>query len=169
MSNLPLSKLTITISKAKNINLAPLYQTNMALIELVRLEGDFGFEAKDEDGHTVKMDSSPQSGGHHFGVRPMQMLLMGLAGCSAIDVITILKKQRQEITDYKMTVSGEREAGKEPSLWKTVFIEFHLFGTIDAEKANKAAELSINKYCSVAATLAGSGTEIKWQVFVYPA
>jgi putative redox protein len=141
----------------------------LAKIELSRVKGDFGFEAKDETGHVVRMDSSPESGGWDFGVRPMQMLLMGLAGCSAIDVITILKKQRQEIKDYKMIVNGEREAGVEPSLWKDINVEFHLYGDIDENKAIKAVELSINKYCSVAATLDKAGAQIKWRVFVHSA
>jgi len=141
----------------------------MPKIELARVKGDFGFEAKDEQGHVVRMDSSPESGGWDFGVRPMQMLLMGLAGCSAIDVITILKKQRQDVKDYKMVVNGDREAGVEPSLWKEVSIEFHLYGKVDEDKAVKAAELSINKYCSVAATLVKAGAQIKWKVFVHSA
>ena len=140
----------------------------MPKIELSRVFGDFGFEASDENGHVVKMDSSDASGGQNFGARPMQLLLMGLAGCSAIDVITILKKQRQKIEDYKMIVNGERETGKEPSLWKSVTIEFHLYGEIDEDKAIKAAELSINKYCSVAATLNAAGAKIDWSVTVHP-
>ncbi|WP_448699845.1 OsmC family protein [Mucilaginibacter sp. AW1-3] len=141
----------------------------MATIELSRLHGDFGFEAKDENGHSVRMDSSPESGGENFGVRPMQMLLMGLAGCSGIDVISILKKQRQQVVDYKMVVKGERETGKEPSLWKDVTLEFHIYGPVDPDKAERAVELSVNKYCSVAATLTGSGTALTYQVFVHPA
>jgi putative redox protein len=140
----------------------------MSKIELSRVFGDFGFEATDENGHILKMDSSPASGGQDYGVRPMQVLLMGLAGCSAIDVITILKKQRQEVVDYKMVVNGEREAGKEPSLWKDVTIEFHIYGDIDKDKADKAVELSVNKYCSVAATLKSAGAAITWGVFVHP-
>ncbi|SHM00619.1 OsmC family protein [Mucilaginibacter sp. OK098] len=141
----------------------------MPKIELTRVKGDFGFEAKDENGHVVRMDSSPESGGWDFGVRPMQMLLMGLAGCSAIDVIAILKKQRQEIKNYKMVVNGDREAGKEPSLWKDISMEFHLYGNIDEDKAIKAVELSLSKYCSVAATLDKAGAQIKWKVFVHSA
>jgi putative redox protein len=141
----------------------------MSTIELKRVHKDFGFEAVDANGHTVKMDSSPESGGDDFGIRPMQMLLMGLAGCSAIDVISILKKQRQEVKDYKMVVNGEREAGKEPSLWEDIDIEFHLYGDIDEDKAARAVELSLNKYCSVAATLSKAGAEIKSKVFVHPA
>lgn len=141
----------------------------MITIELERVHGDYGFVAKDVNGHEVKMDTSPESGGDNFGVRPMQMLLMGLAGCSAIDVISILKKQRQEVKGYKMLVKGEREPGKEPSLWKDVWVEFHIYGDVDEEKAKRAANLSIEKYCSVAATLMGSGTNIQWNVTVHPA
>ncbi|MCC8407934.1 OsmC family protein [Mucilaginibacter sp. UR6-1] len=141
----------------------------MPKIELSRVHGDYGFEAYDENGHTVCMDTSPESGGDNFGVRPMQMLLMGIGGCSAIDVISILKKQRQDVKDYKMVINGNREAGKEPSLWQNVDIEFHLYGTIDADKAQRAADLSINKYCSVAATLEKAGAAITWQVFIHPA
>ena len=141
----------------------------MPKIELSRVSGDFGFEATDEKNHTVRMDSSPESGGQNFGVRPMQMLLMGLGGCSAIDVITILKKQRQEVKDYKMIINGDRETGKEPSLWQNITIEFHLYGDIDKDKALKAAELSVDKYCSVAATLSKAGAKINWKVFVHPA
>ena len=141
----------------------------MPTIKLSREHGDFGFVATDENGHSIKMDSSPESGGENFGVRPMQTLLMGLAGCSAIDVISILKKQRQDVVDYKMTVNGEREKGKEPSLWQSVNVEFHLYGDIDADKASRAVDLSVNKYCSVAATLMGAGAEIKTQTFIHPA
>jgi len=139
----------------------------MPKIELSRVHGDFGFEATDENGHAVKMDTSAESGGENYGVRPMQMLLMGLGGCSAIDVLHILKKQRQEVRDYKMIINGEREAGKEPSLWKDINIEFHLYGNVDKDKAVKAVELSIEKYCSVSATLEKAGAQIKWQVYVH--
>jgi putative redox protein len=138
-------------------------------INLSRVSDDFGFEASDQNGHTVKMDTSPESGGKNFGVRPMQMLLMGLAGCSAIDVISILKKQRQDVKDYKMVVNGDREAGVEPSLWKDVTMEFHLYGDIDEDKAKRAVELSVDKYCSVAATLKNAGAAVNWQVFIHPA
>jgi putative redox protein len=141
----------------------------MSKIELSRVHGDFGFEAADENGHIIKMDSSPESGGQNFGVRPMQMLLMGLGGCSAIDVLAILKKQRQQVKGYKMVINGEREKGKEPSLWEDIGIEFHLYGNIDEDKASKAVELSIGKYCSVAATLFKAGAKITWKVFVHPA
>ena len=136
----------------------------MIEISLNRVEGDFGFEAKDANGHIVKIDSSPESGGTNFGVRPMQMLLMGLGGCSGIDIVAILKKQRQTVEGFSMKVEGEREKGKEPSLWENINIVFELKGTIDPDKAYRACELSMEKYCSVAATLRGGGTKIKWEV-----
>ncbi|TWR31308.1 OsmC family protein [Mucilaginibacter pallidiroseus] len=141
----------------------------MSTIKLARVSGEYGFEAKDEYGHTVRMDSSPESGGQNFGVRPMQMLLMGLGGCSAIDVIAILKKQRQDVVKYEMVINGDREAGKEPSLWKDITLEFHLYGEIDEDKAKKAVELSLGKYCSVAATLYKADADIKWEVIIHPA
>ena len=141
----------------------------MATINLARTQGDYGFEATDENGHTVRMDSNPATGGLDFGVRPMQMLLMGLGGCSGIDVIGILKKQRQEVTDFKMVIKGERESGKEPSLWADLALEFHIYGNIAPDKAQKAVELSVDKYCSVAATLVGAGAKLQYTVFVHPA
>lgn len=140
----------------------------MITVELSRVQNDYGFEAADAYGHTVRMDTSPESGGQNFGVRPMQMLLMGLAGCSAIDVISILKKQRQEVKDYKMTVKGEREPGVEPSLWRDILVEFHIYGNVDEDKAKRAVELSMNKYCSVSETLRRSGTNLQWNVIVHP-
>jgi len=138
----------------------------MIKIELERVEGDYGFEAKDANGHTVRMDTSTDGGGTNFGVRPMQMLLMGLGGCSGIDIVSILKKQRQTIDGFNMKIEGEREAGKEPSIWKNVTIIFELTGNIDPDKARRACELSMDKYCSVAETLRRAGGELKWDVRV---
>ena len=140
----------------------------MIEINVNRKHGDFGFEAKDGNGHTIKMDTSPESGGDHFGIRPMQVLLMGMGGCSGIDIVMILKKQRQTIDDFSMKIEGEREDTKDPSLWKNVKIVFELKGDIDIDKAERACELSINKYCSVAETLRRGGTNITWEVRVNP-
>jgi putative redox protein len=140
----------------------------MIEVNLKRVHGDFGFEATDANGHMVRMDSSAETGGENFGVRPMQMLLMGLGGCSAIDIVMILKKQRQEVKDFSINISGEREQGKEATLWKTAKVTFTLTGNIEKEKAERACELSINKYCSVAETLKRSGTNLTWEVVVNP-
>jgi putative redox protein len=136
----------------------------MIRIELNRVKGDYGFEAKDAWGHVARMDSSPETGGGDFGIRPMQMLLMGLGGCSGIDIISILKKQRQTVEGFSMSIEGDREKGKDPSLWKNIHILFHLKGAIDPDKARKACALSIDKYCSVAATLKAAHCQITWEV-----
>lgn len=138
----------------------------MAEININRVKGDCGFEATDSNGHVIRMDTSPETGGEDYGVRPMQVLLMGLGGCSGIDIVMILKKQRQVVEGFSMKIEGEREAGKEPSLWKDVKIVFELKGNIDAEKAARACELSMHKYCSVAETLRRSGTNLTWEVKV---
>jgi putative redox protein len=138
----------------------------MIRIELDRVDGDFGFEAKDAYGHMARIDSSPETGGGNFGIRPMQMLLMGLGGCSGIDIVSILKKQRQTVEGFSMVIEGEREQGKEATLWETVHIVFQLKGTIDPDKAEKACALSIDKYCSVAATLKEARCKITWEVTV---
>jgi putative redox protein len=138
----------------------------MIKIELERVEGDYGFEAKDAFGHSIRIDNSPEGGGTNSGVRPMQLLLMGLGGCSGIDIVSILKKQRQKIEGFSMKIEGEREAGKEPSLWKNVKVVFELSGDIDPGKAERACELSMNKYCSVAETLRRAGGDLTWEVRV---
>lgn len=138
----------------------------MIRIEVSRVAEDFGFEAKDAYGHTARLDTSPDTGGQNFGIRPMQMLLMGLGGCSGIDVVSILKKQRQTITKYNMVIEGQREPNKEPSLFTDIYVLFELEGTIEPEKARRAVQLSIEKYCSVAETLRRAGAVITWTVSV---
>jgi len=136
----------------------------MIKISLERKNGDFGFEAKDANGHSITLDTSDEHGGLNEGVRPMQTLLMALGGCSGIDIVSILKKQRQTIKYFTMNIEGEREQGKKPSLWKVINIVFELKGHIDPAKAQRACELSIEKYCSVAETLRRAGAQITWSV-----
>jgi putative redox protein len=131
---------------------------------LNRLDDAFQFEAKNESGNSVIFDIDPESGGKGNGIRPMQSLLMAMGGCSAIDVIMILKKQKQEITGFIIEIDGEREKGKEPSLWETAKAIFHLEGTIDPEKAKRAVQLSMEKYCSVSQTLEKAGAKISWEI-----
>ena len=140
----------------------------MVHVEILRVSDDYGFEGKDATGHMVRMDSSPESGGHEFGIRPMQMLLMGLGGCSGIDVVSIMKKQKQNLEGIRILVDGERETGKGATLWKKIKILFEMKGPIEPEKAKRACALSIEKYCSVAATLMGAGCKITWDLKVIP-
>ena len=138
----------------------------MTTVEIKRVKGDFGFEASDANGHIVRYDTSDETGGINFGVRPMQSVLMALGSCSGIDIVSILKKQRLVFEAFSMKIKGEREKGKERSLWESVHIDFELTGNIDKDKAERACALSINKYCSVAETLRRSGTKITWNVIV---
>ena len=137
----------------------------MNRIVMEKTEGDFGFEVRDEKNHTLRTDTSEESGGVSFGFRPMQLLLSALGTCSAIDMIAILKKQKQKIGRFKITVDGEREENVIPPLWKAVFIRFQIEG-VDKDKAEKAAFLSMDKYCSVAEILRRAGTEITYKVEV---
>ncbi len=138
----------------------------MARIEIKRVDDDYAFEATDTNNHSLRMDAAEAIGGHNSGIRPMQTLLSGLGGCSGVDIISILKKQRQEVTNFKMVINGEREEGKEPSLWKHIHIHFTFTGNVEKEKAEKACALSLDKYCSVAATLRAAGCAIEWDIEV---
>ncbi|MES2004744.1 MAG: OsmC family protein [Bacteroidota bacterium] len=136
----------------------------MPRIEIKRVDNAYGFEATDANNHSLRMDAAESFGGHNSGIRPMQTLLMGLGGCGGVDIVSILQKQRQTITDFTMIIDGEREEGKEPSLWKQIHILFQFRGEVELEKAQKACALSIDKYCSVAATLRAAGCTIEWNV-----
>jgi putative redox protein len=125
----------------------------MVKIELSRVDGDFNMEAVNDSGNKILLDGSPADGGHNRGMRPMQTLLAAMGGCSAIDVISILRKQREDLKDIKITVTGEREKDAVPSLYTEVHAHFRLFGKLNHEKAQKAVSLSVEKYCSVAKTL----------------
>jgi putative redox protein len=138
----------------------------MVEITIDRVEGDFGFEAKDALGHTVKIDSSIENGGSNFGTRPTQLLLMGLGTCSGIDIVAILNKQKQTIDKFKMHIKGQREKDKTPALWENIHMVFELTGNIDEDKAKRACALSIDKYCTVAETLRRAGAKITWEVKV---
>jgi putative redox protein len=125
----------------------------MITIDLKRVSGDFHLEATNDTGNSIHLDASPDIGGTGKGMRPMQLLLAALGGCSSVDLVMILKKQKQELKDISITVSGEREKGKVPSLYTDAHIHFKLVGNLDKEKVEKAIVLAVEKYCSVAKTL----------------
>lgn len=122
-------------------------------IELKRIGEPYHFELANQNGNTVHIDASPQIGGTDKGVRPMELLLMSLAGCISIDVINILRKQRFSILDYRVSVDGDRETGKDANLFTDIVINFFLKGDVEEDKLIRAIELSLEKYCSVAKTL----------------
>lgn len=136
-------------------------------ISLKRLDDAFHFEGKNEDGRTVQMDAAEKIGGHNKGVRPTQMLLMALAGCSAIDIILILKKQKQQIDDFQVEVEGEQEKLEDAAkVFTDIQVHFHMKGVIDSAKAQRAVSLSMEKYCSVEKTLRLAGANISSKISI---
>lgn len=127
-------------------------------ITLERVNENFHFQLKNERGHIVNVDARPDFGGNDMGPSPMELVLMSVASCSGIDMISILKKQRQEITSFKAEVEGERVQVGEAKPFKNIYVTFFLEGTINEEKAQRAAQLSFEKYCSVAKTVEPTAT-----------
>ena len=134
-------------------------------ITLNRVNENYHFQLKNERGHVVDIDNRSEFGGDDLGASPMELILMAVAGCSSIDVISILKKQRQEITSFKVEVEGDRVQIEEAKPFKEITVVFLLEGKIDAEKAIRAIELSFDKYCSVSKTLEPTAT-IKYKVIL---
>lgn len=123
-------------------------------INLNRVDEAFHFEAENEDGKVVSIDAAEAIGGGNNGVRPMQLLLMGLGGCSGIDVINILKKQKQVIDGFSIEIDASRFEKQEPSLFENIHINFKLVGeSLTEKKVHRAVNLSMDKYCSVSAIL----------------
>jgi putative redox protein len=127
-------------------------------ITLDRVNENYHFELKNERGHIVNLDNRSEFGGDDLGASPMELVLMGVAGCSAIDMISILKKQRQEISSFKAEVEGDRVQVGEAKPFKEIHVVFYLEGPINEEKAARAAQLSFEKYCSVSKTLEPTAT-----------
>lgn len=123
-------------------------------ITINRLNDAVHMEAKNEDEVSLQMDGTDEIGGINGGFRPMQMLLAAAGGCSAIDVIGILKKQRQNPDDLQIEVTGERVDVDTYSEFKSIHIHFILKGAhLDESKVARAIDLSLTKYCSVSKTL----------------
>ena len=108
---------------------------------------------KSHSGHSITMDGPPEIGGDNLGVRPMEMLLLGVAGCTMIDVVTTLKKMRQELTHCETKVNAER-ADDHPKVFTEIHIQFLVKGNdLDSKKVEKAITLSAEKYCSASIML----------------
>jgi putative redox protein len=136
-------------------------------IELKRLDDAFHLQAMNEQGNTVETDASPAIGGGGKGMRPMEMLLSSLGACSSIDVIDILKKMRQPLTDIQISIDGQREPDVVPSLFTDIEITFKLHGKLDPDKAQRAVAMSMEKYCSVTKILEKTA-KITWKVEINP-
>lgn len=122
-------------------------------IELRRRNDAVHLEASNEDGQTANIDGAPSVGGENLGMRPMQLVLSALGGCSTIDVIQILKKQRQPLEDIHVRIDGDRQKDVIPSLFEKIHVHFTLKGDLDEKKVQRAVSLSLEQYCSVAKIL----------------
>lgn len=118
-------------------------------IVLDRVDDAFHFEAKNEDGNVVHIDGAPAIGGSCEGARPMQLLVMGLGGCSAMDIILILKKQKEVIEDLKIVLDAERHEDRTPATFKKIHVTYNFKGDLNPKKVKRAVSLGIEKYCSV--------------------
>jgi putative redox protein len=119
-------------------------------ITLNRINDDYHFNMENGRGHSVQVDNTgapnPQ------GASPMELLLMGIAGCSGIDIVSILKKQKLELSGFRMEVEGKRR-DEVPKVFTGIHLKIHIQGDIPESKAHRAVELSLEKYCSVSKML----------------
>lgn len=122
-------------------------------IKMIRKNELFHFIGKSDNGVEVHIDADESVGGTGKGIRPMMILLYGLAGCSGIDVVSILNKQKQNLKHIEIEIEAEREKDKHPSLFTKIYVNFLLTGALDSAKVQKALDLTFDKYCSVAKTL----------------
>jgi putative redox protein len=114
---------------------------------------DATFLGESGSGHAVVMDGPPEHGGRNLGVRPMEMLLLGMGGCTAFDVVSILKKSRQPITDCVAELEAER-AGEDPKIFTRIHVHFIVTGVgLDEKRVARAVSLSADKYCSASIML----------------
>ena len=118
------------------------------------------FVAESGSGHAVVMDGPPDGGGRNIGLRPMEMVLLGVGGCSAYDVVTILEKSRQKVSDCRVELSAER-ADAIPAVFTKIHMHFVVAGEeLNPKQVERAVKMSAEKYCSASIMLGKAGVEI---------
>ena len=121
---------------------------------------DVMFLGESGSGHSVVMDGAPDQGGKNMGVRPMEMVLMGLGGCASFDVMTMLQKGRQKVTDCRTELEAER-VDAVPAVFSKIHLHFIVSGTsLKDSQVKRAVELSAEKYCSASRMLVAGGVNI---------
>lgn len=134
-------------------------------VALERINQDYLFKVTNSNGHSVLLDNKSKKEGEVAGISPMELLLMGLAGCSSIDVVAILNKQKLNPTSLKMEVEGKRNETEIPSLFNKINVKVIIDGEISPEKIRRAVQLSFDKYCSVSKTLEHTA-EINYLIYL---
>ncbi len=114
--------------------------------------GKMQFSIADHVGRTVVTDTDAKHGGENSGILPKQLMLMGLAACTGMDVISILRKKRQPVKAFEVTVRG-RSREEPPRYYEQVWVDYLVHGDVDPAAVERAIELSVDKYCSVYATM----------------
>lgn len=121
---------------------------------------DVMFVAESGSGHAVVIDGAPEGGGRNMGMRPMELVALGVASCSSYDIVTILRKARQKITRCEAQVSAER-ADAVPAVFETIHMHFRIAGeNLNEIQVARAIELSAEKYCSASIMLKKAGVKI---------
>ena len=124
----------------------------------VRWVNDMTMVGESASGHAIVMDGPKEAGGNNLGIRPMEMLLLGMGGCTTIDVLSMLKKMREEVRDCRAEISAER-ADDHPKVFTKIHIHFVVEGVdLDEKKVGKAIGLSADKYCSASIMLGKTAT-----------
>lgn len=114
--------------------------------------GKMSFSIADEDGHGLIVDTDPEHGGELSGFFPKQLLLMGLAGCTGMDVISILRKKRQDVRGLEIVVTGD-ERDESPKYYDHIVVEYVVTGDVERKALDRAIGLSRDKYCAVHAMI----------------
>lgn len=132
-------------------------------VTLDRINSDYNFEAKGAS--TIKVLIDNKTNDKVNGASPMELLLMAVGGCNAIDIVSILKKQKQQIDNYHIEVEGKRKEVEQAKPFESIHVSVFLEGDIAPAKAKRAAALSFEKYCSVSLSLQGA-VEVTYEVHV---
>ncbi len=122
--------------------------------------GERAFVAESGSGHAVVLDGPPDGGGRNIGLRPMEMVLLGVGGCSAYDVVSILEKSRQKVSECRVELGAER-ADAIPAVFTRIHLHFVVSGQdLNPKQVERAVQLSAEKYCSASIMLATAGVEV---------
>ncbi|HMV71144.1 MAG TPA: OsmC family protein [Pseudomonadales bacterium] len=122
--------------------------------------GERAFVAESGSGHAVVLDGPPDGGGRNIGLRPMEMVLLGVGGCSAYDVVSILEKSRQKVSECRVELGAER-ADAIPAVFTRIHLHFVVSGQdLNPKQVERAVKLSAEKYCSASIMLATAGVEV---------
>jgi len=125
------------------------------------------FVGESGSGHAIVMDGPPDGGGRNCGVRPMEMLLLGVGGCSSYDVLNILEKSRQQVTDCRCDLTAERAEDEVPAVFTKIHLHFVVSGkNLKPNQVEKAVNMSAEKFCSASIMLGKAGVDIThdWEI-----